>query len=775
MLSSLVLLLAQLAAPPMTPQSVHRNVYHGRENQLQVDLPRLEAAAKIDGTLNEPVWQSAALLTSFSQYQPVDGLAADDSTEVLVWYDQHALYVGVRAFEAHGTARATLADRDNTFSDDYVHLLLDTFHDARRALVFGANPLGIQTDGIYTEDATNNSLDTSPDYIYESRGHVTDYGYEIEMRIPFKSLRYQSKKVQDWGIQVIRQVQHSGHQLTWTPAKRGANSFLGQSGSLVGLTDLKRGLVMDVNPEATSKMTGLRTLSDTWRYDTQKPQVGGNLRWGISNSLTLNGTIKPDFSQIESDAGQVVSDPRNALFFPEKRPFFLDASEQFQVPNQLIYTRRVVQPVAATKLTGSLSGTNVGFMSAVDDQPFSSTGTDNPIFNILRVRRDIGAGSTGGIVYTDRIDGNNYNRVAGADTRIVFKRVYKVFLQGAESFTRRDGVATQAPLWDAYIDRGGRGFQFHNQLTGIHPAFRTASGFVGRGGIVHGVINPRYLHFGKPGEAIQFWQNGTVLDFTWDYNDFFAGKQVGDVKWHMNTFMTTSGGWNFGASTFIESFQYDPKLYSNYYITQAGPAGVDTVPFNSLKRGRIPNFDGFLSGTTPTYKRFDATGYIVFGRDENFYEWAPAFIIFAQPTIKWRPTDRMRLEASYIHQQFIRWEDGTTVGTQQIPRIKLEYQVKRPIFFRFIGEYSSDRRDALRDPLTGAPIFTASSNGFVRAGKQQTNGFRADWLFSYKPNPGTVVFLGYGSQLTDAAAFAFRDVRRSEDGFFVKLSYLFRM
>src|ERR1041385_2522945 len=181
MLSSVVLLVAQLAAAQVVAPPLHRGVYHGRENQLQVDIPRLGADIRVDGRLTEPAWQSAAMLTGFSQYLPVDGLAADDSTEVLVWYDQHAIYVGVRAFEAHGAARATLADRDNTFSDDYIHVLLDTFHDARRAMVFGANPLGIQTDGIFTEETNNNNnsnLDTSPDYLYESKGHVTDYGYE---------------------------------------------------------------------------------------------------------------------------------------------------------------------------------------------------------------------------------------------------------------------------------------------------------------------------------------------------------------------------------------------------------------------------------------------------------------------------------------------------------------------------------------------------------------------------------------------------------------------
>ncbi len=162
------------------------------------------------------------MLTGFSQFSPADGVPAADSTEVLVWYSPSAIHFGIRAYEAHGAVHATLADRDRIGADDHVQILLSTFNDGRQATVFAVNPLGVQSDGALVETGStsgngfNNAVvrrevaDLSPDYIYQSKGRVTEYGYEVEVRIPFKSLRYQSAAEQSWGINVTRQVQHSG-------------------------------------------------------------------------------------------------------------------------------------------------------------------------------------------------------------------------------------------------------------------------------------------------------------------------------------------------------------------------------------------------------------------------------------------------------------------------------------------------------------------------------------------------------------------------------------
>src|SRR5438093_737888 len=284
-------------------------VFDGHLRQLDVRVPRIEATVHIDGVLDEDVWRQAALLTGFSQYRPVDSRPAEDSTQVLVFYAPDAIYFGIRAFEKHGNVvRATLADRDNIGADDNIQILLDTFNDRRRALLFAVNPLGAQQDGVRSEGIAGAAsggnaggrfdgvVDLNPDYVYESQGRVTPSGFEVEVRIPFKSLRYQSAAVQDWGIQI----------------------------------------------------------------------------------------------------GRVTVNERFAVFFPEKRPFFLEGLEQFDTPNALIYTRRISAPVGGAKLTGKIGGTGVAYIGAIDDNNLSATG-DHPIVNLLRLRRDLGTSSAVGL------------------------------------------------------------------------------------------------------------------------------------------------------------------------------------------------------------------------------------------------------------------------------------------------------------------------------------------------------------------------------------------
>ena len=219
------------------------------------------------------------------------------------------------------------------------------------------------------------------------------------MRIPFKSLSFQSEDTQSWGINVIRRVQHSGHEQTWTPALLGRASFLAQSGTLRDLSGFDRGLVLDISPVVTSAIDGT-SQSSGWGYDAQRPQFGANVRWGVTSNLTLNGTLNPDFSQVEADEGRTQYDPRRAVFFPEKRPFFLEGSEYFQAPNRLLYTRRIADPVAATKFTGKVGGTELAFLSAAGRQgPFQL----GPLSRLQPAPRQAGCGR--GICRRHRLHG----------------------------------------------------------------------------------------------------------------------------------------------------------------------------------------------------------------------------------------------------------------------------------------------------------------------------------------------------------------------------------
>ncbi|MBL8959027.1 MAG: carbohydrate binding family 9 domain-containing protein, partial [Gemmatimonadetes bacterium] len=319
--------------------------YHGRNRQTVAELPRLDEAPTIDGVLDDAVWSRAVLLTGFSAYLPLDDRPAADSTDVLVYYSSSHVYFAVRAFETHGAVHATLAARDKIDMDDYIQILLDPFNDRRRAFVFGINPLGAQADGVRTEGFNPPQprgqtfggnppafIDLSPDLVFESKGRLTDAGYEIEVAIPLKSIRFQGSNTQQWAVQVLRFVQHSGYQQTWTPARRGAASFLVQSGTLTGLHDLRREAVIELNPELTESYNGAYPSGSTDFAYTSTPNVGGNVRWRIVPNLTFNATVRPDFSQVEADAAQVPGDTRFALFFPERRPFFIDGIEQFDAP-----------------------------------------------------------------------------------------------------------------------------------------------------------------------------------------------------------------------------------------------------------------------------------------------------------------------------------------------------------------------------------------------------------------------------------------------------------
>ena len=762
--------------------------YSGREHQLDVRIPRLEGDVVIDGDLADSVWAHAALLTGFSQYAPNDGLPAADSTQVLVWYSSTAIYFGIRAFERHGRPTMTLANRDQIFGDDNVQILLGTFHDGKQALMFAVNPLGVQGDGSLIEGANvtasgfiggavvgREQPDLSPDFVFQSRGRVTDWGYEVEVRIPFKSLRYQPRQPQDWKLNVVREVQHSGIEDSWYPARRASATFIGQAGNLVGLSGMHRGLVVDLNPEATGKASGAPTPTGRYQYDVGDPQVGGNIRWGVSDNLTLNGTIKPDFSQVESDAGQLAFDPRQALFFPEKRPFFLEGSELFQVPQNLIYTRRIVQPIAAVKLTGTTFGTDLGLLSAVDQKFASASGTDNPIFNILRAQRSLGRGSRVGLVYTDRIEGDDYNRMAEVDSRLVFKDIYGLNLQLAGSRTRVGGVTTTAPLWLTQFTVQHRVWGLRSLFAGISDDFRDASGFIGRAGIVHSYVDPSYTTYGAPGALLQRFTGDIVVDGIWQYQNFIHGRHVQDKKLHFNGNATLRGGWNIGAGYFVESFGYDSALYAgdSLEVPLAG-GGLDTVPFTG--QPTITNGEYIVQIGTPQWKHFSGSGFFLQGHDENFFEWASADLLLLSVDVSYRPTERLRNSVSYFWQQVNRRTDGSLVNVGRILRTKLEYQLSRPLFVRVVGQYIQDKTDSLRDDSrTGAPILISGPGGLTRSAASHSNLFHADVLLSYQPVPGTVVFAGYGSNMVDQDAFQFRGLTRTDDAFFVKLSYLFRL
>jgi hypothetical protein len=638
------------------------------------------------------------------------------------------------------------------------------------------NPLGVQEDGVWSDgvdagaaggpsaggrfDAT---IDLNPDYVYESRGHVTEWGYEVEVRIPFKSLRYQSADPQNWGLQVVRETQHSGYEETWTPAVRANASFLIQSGRLVGLTQMRRGLVLDLTPEFTTKVNGAPAPAG---YDYRgTPEAAGTVRWGVTQNLGLTATANPDFSQVEADIGQVTLNERFALFYPEKRPFFLEGLEQFDTPNRLIYTRRIAQPVFGAKLAGKVGGTGIAYLGAVDNSDQSATGA-NAVYNLLRVRRDLGPTSTIGLAYTDRIDGGDYNRVMGVDARVVWRNIWFSAVQVAGAWTRDSTGGRAGKLWDViFADRTGRAYGNHFELLGVERNFQDTSGFVNRADYVVARTFNRFSWYGRPGALVEQLTGIVGYAPIWRYEDF--GRLGPTIEDTLQNFWIANlrGGWQTVLNLSLSHFGFDPAVYAGYQVNGTGGPAPFVVP-NPLYH--LPA--GSLTITTPN-RAVTASATFTVGAVPLFPEASEG----RQVSIVWvtalRPTPSLRLEARWVHERLARAGDGSRFSTANIPRLKVEYQLSRAVFVRYIGQYFAQDQVALLDPRTGQPLLV---NGSV-AGPVVTNDFRNDVLFSYKPTPGTVVFVGYGSSLTEPDAFRFRNLTRTSDGFFLKLSYLLRM
>ena len=762
------------SSTPVTPST-----YHARNGATEVRMSAPDTSSVvIDGVLDEPVWRSAQLLTGFSLYQPVDQRAAPDSTEVLVWYSTTAIYFGIRAFEPHGVVRATLADRDRVGNDDNVELHLDTFGERRRAFVFIVNPLGIQADGTKSEgggfipgsNVMPGQNDLSPDFQWQSRGHVTEWGYEVEIRIPFSSLRFPSADTQRWGVQFSRKVQHSGYDETWTPVKRGAASFIAQEGWLSGMTGLTHGVDVTLNPELTNTVAGrvcCGAALRSWSY-ASTPRVGGNVRAGLGSNFVLNGTIRPDFSQVEADATQVAADPRFALFYAERRPFFVEGSDQFNVPNTLVYTRRIVQPDAALKLTGRIGRSNISLLSALDMAPARSS-DGRALVNVLRLTRDFREQSQAGLVYSERLSDGRVNRLAGVDVRHVFGRLYYAQAQLAGSVSRAAGGQSTGTLWEAVLDRTGRAFGFHYNVIGIRPEFRADNGFVARTGYVQSGFSNRLALFGTPGRWFERYTVFSSTSALWRYRDFFSARSLLEGKASLSNMFTLRGGWSVGLTPSLNTYTFDPSAFNTLAFDNGAFAPSPFVPARKLT-----SVSGSLSASTPQFRKFAASVGLTSASDVDFLETSRVRRTAYNASLDLRPTSRLRVNATYASNEFVRQRDGGSSFSTRIPRLKAEYQLARPLFVRVISQYEANRREALRDYRNGQLLLLRQPDGsFAPSTVQGSNFLRTDWLVSYRPKPGTVFFAGYGGTMTEPEALAFASLRRVSDGFFVKASWLF--
>jgi hypothetical protein len=355
-----------------------------------------------------------------------------------------------------------------------------------------------------------------------------------------------------------------------------------------------------------------------------------------------------------------------------------------------------------------------------------------------------------------------------------------VSAQVVGSVTTRDGQRDVAPLWQLDARRAGKHFGFQAKFEGVSDAFEAAAGFIGVPDAVTLAGGPSWTVYGKPGALLARATGGVSVNGRWTYDDFVAGRNLQDRQLFLTGSAEFRGGWSLSAFNWFEYFGYDRRLFEGYAVERRGAAGiVDTVaPYPG--GGTIHNYGSSVTLTTPWVGPFSIDLSATFGADVNYFEWAPANILFLSSTIQFQPTSQLRVLGTYVLTYFQRRSDGSVVSVTHIPRLRVEYQLNRSLFLRVVGEYRASRRDALRDEgRTGDPILFLDPRDGVHkrapASQSESNGFRTDFLFSFQPTPGTVFFAGYGGSYRDTGRFKFGDLERTADGFFLNASYLFRM
>ncbi|MBC8478639.1 carbohydrate binding family 9 domain-containing protein [bacterium] len=444
------------AQPEFTP------VFHP-----ELKVTRTTGEIEIDGLLDDSGWEGAAATEQFHEIEPGDNLKPPVETNVFVTYDKDYLYLSAICYDNPADLRATLCPRDRMGGDN-IGFFIDTYGDATWAYTINVNPFGVQGDALWSDGFGEDSMF---DLIFESAGRITDSGYQVELAIPFSSLRFPNVEEQSWRIQFWRHHYRETHySITWTAVDRDESNWVRNWGVLTGIKNVSPGKGIEIIPAWTGSWAGaLGEDSDgdlEFRNDDPHGEASLSGKYAVSSNVIIDATVNPDFSNVESDAFQIDVNSATALSFPEKRPFFQEGSDLYRTRLNLVYTRSINEPDFAVKATARLGRTSIGILSAHDRHspfiiPFEETSSGliiggRSFSNILRMRQVFGSGSQVGMLITNRYwEGGGSGSTFSTDASFRFSRRVALRVQAAGSYTSEpeDSLLT-AGLEDFRFDDG---------------------------------------------------------------------------------------------------------------------------------------------------------------------------------------------------------------------------------------------------------------------------------------------------------------------------------
>jgi hypothetical protein len=724
----------------------------------QLQIQRAASPIQIDGRLDEPAWTSALAFDIPYEWTPGDNAVPPVATDFLVTYDDHYLYA---AFKAHdprpAEIRAHLMDRDSIetlVQDDHVMLQIDPFNDERRGLQFRINPLGIQADASFSPN--EGGEDWSFDMIWDSAGRITEDGYVVELAIPLNQIRYpRTRSLQTWGFDVGRSYPRNvRHRMSAAPRDRDNSCILCQVVKVSGFENLEPGRNLEVTPTVTANRTDLAAPSagrpGGLQSGDSRTDAGITARWGITPSATLNATINPDFSQVEADAAQLNVNERFALFFPEKRPFFLQGADFFATPLQVVFTRTVADPRWGAKLTAKEGVNAIAAFAAEDEvnqlifpsnQGSDFTALDEKVTSgILRFRRDLGRNSSLGVLYAGRQGENGYhNHLAGFDgffrlsatdtTRFQVLRSDTRYPDAvAGSFGQPDGSFGGNALFANY-DHQARDWSWGATYEDRDRTLRADSGFIPRVDIrdARGYLG-RQIYGGKDDWFTQL--NLSVSGRrTQDHSGRLTDEQLAfdtSVSGPLQSFVEVyySRGKTLFAETLYEGLD-SWSLFSNFQ-----PGGSARLSFNAEVSDTI-----------------------------DFQNNRPADLLSLSPGAELKLGRHVNAQLNHTLQRLD--VDGGRLFEANLSQLRLVYNFNPRTFVRGIFQYLDLDRNV--------DLYRPELQPFLRA---KTETLLTQLLFSYKLNAQTVLFLGYSDDQLGTRDFG---LTRTDRTFFLKVGYAWVM
>lgn len=684
---------------------------------LRIDTPPV-----IDGKLDDAVWQQAPSVSGFKTYFPDYDKDMSDPTVVYYAYDHENLYFAFRCFDREpDKIKTSVTRRDNIRPDDWICINLDSFNDQQSLYGFYVNPAGIQSDTKFASGREDDGIDL----IWYSAGKVDNQGYTIEVRIPFKSIRFANRETVEMGVVFERRISRRAEQGTFPPLKPQRGMFFLTQMQPMHLHDVKHYQLFELLPAMTYSEKSSRQ-DQKLVSEGQNKDLSLTAKYGLTSHFIFDGTYNPDFSQVEADAGQVDVNLRSALFFTEKRPFFQEGNEDFNFAGgsfedplgAVVHTRTIIDPVAGIKLSGKLGKKNIlAAIDALDELPLEDQQGKHAHISILRCKRALSDDSYMGAYYTGRELKNGFNRVGGPDGQF---RLNESSLIGYHFF-----IADNKDSANAEKDRGhalGMDYLYNTRnldvnigLHDLSPDFNTTTGFLTRNGLtrMRATFTPKfYPQHGLVRRVDPVFFSAQTKDKP---SDFYETYNALSLRFYLRKNANITLGANYSTEIFLgEKFK---------------TSGWNLSGSSQLTK----QFFFRLSYRQGKKIRYIASPYQGKGLD-------------ASANIIYQPSDKLNATVNLTYSDLFRAANSEKIFTVTILRGRLTYQLNRYLFIRTIAEHNDFRKRLL-----------------------------TDFLASFTYIPGTVLHFGYGSIyekniLPNDDGFA--ETRR---GFFAKASYLWRL